>query len=54
MTALKNKKCWSDPDPYNLNSPKVCASIAHAWSDTYLILNELIYKKKTPAKEHYK
>jgi len=38
--ALKNKKCWSDPDPYNLNSPKVCASIAHAWSDTYLILND--------------
>lgn len=42
MTALRNKKDWNDPDPYNLTSPEVCAGIAQVWSDEYLIHNNLL------------
>jgi len=41
MTALRNKKDWNDPDPYNLTSPEVCAGIAIPWSEEYLIHNNL-------------
>ena len=42
MTALRSKTHWNDPDPYNLNSPEECARISHAWSNEYLILNNLL------------
>lgn len=37
MRALRSKNTWSDPDPYNLNSPEACAKICHGWSNEYLI-----------------
>lgn len=42
MMALRSKKDWNDPDPFNLNSPEECARISHAWSNEYLILNNLL------------
>ena len=42
MMALRSKTHWNDPDPYNLNSPEECARISHAWSNEYLILNNLL------------
>lgn len=37
MMALRSKTNWNDPDPYNLNSPEVCAELCHTWSTEYLI-----------------
>jgi len=35
-TTLHSKNSWNDPDPYNLNSPEVCAGLAFPWSEEYL------------------